>query len=159
MKKCIMLIALCTLAYCGMSQSAVAAGGGITVSNGGGSISDCIGQVMTTYAVGTDCTVAAGVEQVYEITTEGIDDYPTISLTAKVYPNPTVGMLTLSVDEPGFDGGLTADVVNITGQTVMSTSVDTQTTSIDMSKLAEGVYFLRVKKENNNLKTFKIVKR
>lgn len=156
MKKCIMMLVFCAMAGLCFAQATFAAGGGTTTTSGG-TVSDCIGQIMSTSKVAWSGTVDAGVEQAYEIISLGIDNYPTIALTATVYPNPTTSGLNLRVADQGL-GELTAVLINAAGQTIQTVKVNAENTQIDMQGMANGIYFLNVKNSKNNLKTFKIVK-
>ena len=60
------------------------------------------------------------------------------SLTAKVYPNPTRGLLTLSVKDASFH----YTIYNLKGQRVMNGTNHENETHLDISGLPQGVYFL-----------------
>lgn len=58
-----------------------------------------------------------------------------------VYPNPTTGMITIDVDN-----FVNCDITDVAGHTVMTSNEST----IDMSNLSNGVYFVRVNTTNGS---------
>ncbi|MDR0206207.1 MAG: T9SS type A sorting domain-containing protein [Bacteroidales bacterium] len=57
-----------------------------------------------------------------------------------IQPNPAHDKLTINATTP-FNS---VNIVNFLGQTVISQNNDTQTTTIDVSNLTQGVYFVRI---------------
>ena len=95
MKKIIVLIIFgCSIISIQAQQTTVSAGG--DASGIGGTFSYSIGQVVYTYNYGTDVIVAEGVQQPFEISTLGLDNYQ-INLVMQTYPNPTKDYLVLNV--------------------------------------------------------------
>ncbi len=64
---------------------------------------------------------------------------PSIGFSA--YPSPASSLLTINMDE--YRGGY-IDVLNASGEIVLSQSVTSDRTTIGISDLAEGMYFVRV---------------
>ncbi len=68
-----------------------------------------------------------------------------------VYPSPTTGILNIqsktSIDQ--------IEVYNLLGQLILSNS---NVNTIDISSVSQGVYFIKVKDENGNIGTQKVVK-
>ena len=62
-----------------------------------------------------------------------------------VYPNPSLGLFTISLEE---SGEFAVSVINVLGQTVFSTSTDGMNTSIDLSSFDKGIYTVELKDEN-----------
>ena len=71
------------------------------------------------------------------------------ALEIKVYPNPTNGILFV---ETCHGASLQAEteyiITNVTGQTLLSGHITNQTQQIDVSGLAEGMYFVRIQSDN-----------
>ncbi len=139
------------------AQEAVSTSGGDAAGSGGTS-SFSVGQVTYTTNIGTDGSMAQGVQQPYEISivTE-IEEAKEISLSFSVYPNPTTTFLKLNV------GNYTTKDLNYqlydgSGKIIESTKVNSNETSIFMENTARGIYFLKVIENNKELKTFKIIK-
>ncbi|MCF0207668.1 MAG: T9SS type A sorting domain-containing protein [Bacteroidales bacterium] len=59
-----------------------------------------------------------------------------------MYPNPTTGMVNFSNVE-----NATIEVINLMGQVVANTNSDNTNTSIDLSKVANGSYIVRIVKD------------
>ena len=80
------------------AQKAIpASGGNATGTNG--SVSYTVGQVLYTTNIGTNGSVAEGVQQPYEISVVvGIEQAKDINLICTVYPNPATDLLTLEVE-------------------------------------------------------------
>ena len=83
----------------------------------------------------------------------GIDeDGPsTGSGTFTVYPNPTSGVLTVSVRLPQWDsptmGQTEYQISNLMGQTLLQGRISAETQQIDISTLPAGMYFISVGKQ------------
>ena len=103
-----------------------------------------------------------GVQQPYEIQTVGVDNYPVITLNVAVHPNPTADRLTLTIGSPIVETygrtSLRAALYNTNGQYIQTVDVAGAQTTINMSTLSSGTYFLRVTDGQQTLKTFKVVK-
>ena len=157
MKKTLLLFAAITLFY-GHShaQSNVVATGGEATGNGG-SVSFSVGQVAIQYNSDGTASVSEGVQQPYEISVIGVDEYPGITLNATVYPNPTANTVTLSIEEPVFKARQ-FQVFDSNGKLLISNKITSNEISIDFSTLAPGAYLLRVSDDQTVLKTFRVVK-
>ena len=82
-----------------MAQESINATGG-NASGSGGSASYSVGQIVYTTTTGTSGSVAAGVQQPFEISTvTGIEEANGINLTVTAYPNPTTDFLTLEIKD------------------------------------------------------------
>jgi hypothetical protein len=133
-----------------------ATGGNATGS--GGSATYSVGQVFYTTNVGTNGSVAQGVQQPYEISViSAIEEAKMVTLQCAVYPNPTTNYLQLIVNEEMLND-LTYYLYDLTGKLIEFKKVESNTTSIDMSHLIPATYFLRVIKDKKEIKAFKIVK-
>ncbi len=131
---------------------------GGSLSGDGGSASQSVGQVFYTIVPGTSGTANQGIQQPYEIsivteTKEAIG----ISLTMSAYPNPTTGLLKLRIDEIRFDN-LNYHLYDASGKLLDTGKVSGTETDIDLISREPAVYFLKVLRKSEDLKTFKIVK-
>ncbi len=144
------------------AQDAIPASGG-NASGAGGSVSYSVGQVVYTSNSGTNGSVTAGVQQPYEISVvTGLNDANGIQLVCSVYPNPATDFLKLKIEDE-LKTQYTAYLYNTNGALLKSIKVDANETSIDMSNLVTGTYFLKILTTKNpassqELKTFKIIK-
>jgi Secretion system C-terminal sorting domain len=136
-------------------KSVVASGGNATGT--GGKVSYSIGQVAYTTATGTGGKVTQGVQQPFEIVTLGTDNFPEITVTMAVYPNPTTSLVNLTVDNFDFEK-LQFYLTDINGKQLQSRKIIDAETQIEMENLPQAVYFLNVLENNKTIKTFKIIK-
>ncbi len=74
-----------------------------------------------------------------------------------IYPNPTKGQLSLYID--GYDENTAAEIriYESSGKLIINRKVDAPTADFDLSAKAQGVYFLRIR-INDDLLTYKIIK-
>lgn len=130
---------------------------GQEASGVGGSSSSSIGQVLYTTNSGNSGTVAQGVQQAYEISsTSGIEEVG-IQLACSAYPNPTIKNITLTVEDNTNDN-LSYQLFDLTGEIITSNVINSENTVIEMEGLTPATYFLKVRQNNLEIKTFKIIK-
>ena len=136
-------------------QGFTAAGGG--ASGSGGNAAYSVGQIVYTTNTGAGGSVAQGVHQPYEISLVlGLEDHQ-ISLNMKVYPNPTSDFLILNVGN--FElSTLNFELFDVSGKLLESKKITSITETISMENLPSSTYFLKVTSNNEEVKTFKIIK-
>ena len=136
-------------------QGFTAAGGG--ASGSGGNAAYSVGQIVYTTNTGAGGSVAQGVQQPYEISIVlGLEDHQ-ISLNMKVYPNPTSDFLILNVGN--FElSTLNFELFDVSGKLLESKKITSITETISMENLPSSTYFLKVTSNNEEVKTFKIIK-
>ncbi len=83
-----------------------------------------------------------------------VDDF-TVENSTELYPNPVID--TLSVRVPAAFVGAKATIYSLTGQELYNTTIQNETTAIDVAGFAKGVYILRLEKEGQRV-TRKVVK-
>jgi hypothetical protein len=137
-------------------ESIPATGG--NASGNGGSVSYSVGQVMYQIHISTNGSVAQGVQQPYEISiVTAIEEAKGINLAVSAYPNPTCDNLTLSITE--FDISiLSYYLYDMQGKLLQSDMITGNKTSIVLSNLETGTYFVKVIQGNKEVKTFKVIK-
>lgn len=72
----------------------------------------------------------------------------------EVYPNPVMNVLTISTDEKAYES---ATIYNMLGQTIMTHTINEPTSSLDVSSLTPGIYYVNLK-GSNETRTIKIQK-
>lgn len=157
---------------------------GKDASGSGGSVSCSIGQVTYFFNTGSSGSEAQGVQQPFEIsvvqevknaTIHNInksefntslsaalaksDDKKIINLKCDAYPNPTIDLVTLTINfiESG-NHNLSYQLFDLSGKLIESKNIKNNTTRIDMHKLVAATYVLIVVDGNKSLKTFQIIK-
>ncbi|MFT4679675.1 MAG: hypothetical protein ACI84C_001190 [Flavobacteriales bacterium] len=89
----------------------------------------------------TDCNGFAEIKFNVGPGAVSIDEQEDPLIGFSVYPSPSSSLLTINMDE--YRGGY-AQVLNASGEVVLSKSVDGDRTTIGVGALAEGMYFIRV---------------
>ena len=139
------------------AQETIPATGG-NATGSGGSVSYTVGQITYNAISGTNGTVNQGVQQPYEISVvTASNNAREITLECTVYPNPTRGLLKLIVES--FENeNLRFQFFDINGVLLQDKKVEKRETEISLENLSSSVYFLKVIKNNVEVKVFKIVK-
>jgi hypothetical protein len=155
-KKVKLSVLLLGLGLTAQAQQATTATGG-DASGSGGTVAYSLGQIVYTTNTGTNGSVAQGVQQPYEISIVlGIEDN-SINLELVAYPNPTNNFLTLNVGKAELST-LNFQLYDILGKLIESRKIISSTETIGMANLPSATYFLKVSNNNNEVKTFKIIK-
>ena len=132
-------------------ENTVASGGKATGS--GGTVSYSLGQVVYSTNIGTNGSVSQGVQQPYAVSaTVGINE---TSIQLNAYPNPTTNNLTLTTDD---SESLSYQLFNIQGAEISSKTLNSKTSNISLEGHPPATYFLKVIKNNEVIKAFKIIK-
>lgn len=144
------------------AQESVNTTGG-NASGSGGTVSYTVGQLGYQTHTGTNGSVAEGVQQPYEISVViGIEVVKGINLSVMAYPNPTADYLTLILDgdvKTSHDlSRMSYQMYDIQGKLLQNQKIESNQTSIEMSKLEPATYFIKVIQGQKEVKTFKIVK-
>lgn len=140
------------------AQVAITATGG-DASGGGGSMAFSTGQVVYSTNTGTNATTIQGVQQPFEISElTGIDTAKDLTLYYSAYPNPTSDYLTLKVEHEDHNH-LLYQLFDSNGVILISKKLQGTETSIPVSHLTPATYILKVRKNGQWIKTFKIIKK
>lgn len=157
------ILALSAILFIGLvknnlnAQESVNSSGG-TASGSGGFASYSIGQVAYTNFLGTNGSVAQGVQQPYEISiVTALEDTKDITLSFLAYPNPTTDFIKLKAEKYNTEN-LTYLLYDLNGKSIENKKMESREATISMENLATGTYFLKVTENNKDLKIFKIVK-
>jgi hypothetical protein len=143
----------------GKAQQATVASSGIAAGSGG-TATYSIGQVVYTTNTSPTRSLVQGVQQPVEISLVlGVEDN-LISLNLQAYPNPTSNYLTLNIS---FLSSLSSESMNyqlfdITGKLIKNKKITSAAEIISLENLSSATYFLKVVNNNQELKTFKIIK-
>lgn len=139
-------------------QQTVPATGG-TATGTGGSVSYTVGQTTFHVLTGTTEFIIEGVQQPFEISVlTAIDNTDDILLEYSVYPNPTTGMIWLVIGSPHPEE-YSFQLFDMSGRLFRLTNITESKTEISLSNIPGSLFFLRVIRDNLEIKVFKIVKR
>jgi Secretion system C-terminal sorting domain len=140
------------------AQNTIPATGG-NPTGSGGSVSYTVGQITYQSISGTNGIVTQGVQQPYEISVvTALEEAKDINLNCSVYPNPTAGTTKLIFESPDFEN-LKFRLFDLNGELLQDKKVESRETEISLENLSSSVYFLKVIKNNQEVKVFKIVKK
>jgi hypothetical protein len=149
-----LLLVLFTLAI--KAQEAVPASGG-TASGNGGSVSYTVGQVAYITISNGGGSVSQGVQQSFEIKVISGVEEKRIDLQCSVYPNPANDYLRLKVENYNIES-LRYQLFDIDGKLMLDNKIEGKETIILMEGMVPAAYFLKVTDNNKEVKTFKIIK-
>ena len=151
-------VLLLFLGLAGLSAQEVMPASGGNAVGGGGSASYTVGQLMYRTNTGVSGSIAEGVQQPYEISTiTGIEEAIGIILVSSVFPNPVTDILTLRVED--YDNmKLSYQLFDLNGRLMENKKVTGSETIINMVRFSAGTYFLKIVDNNQDVKTFKIIK-
>lgn len=148
---------LCLFVGITQGQQTVTTTGGSGTGTGG-SVTYTVGQVAFSTLPWTNGFIIQGVQQPFEISTvTGIQE-ENISLDYVVYPNPTSGILRLIISAPDPEN-YRFQLFNLNGILLLNSKITDRETEISMEREESTIYFLRVIRNNREVKVFKIVKR
>ncbi len=138
------------------SQETIPTSGGDATGSGGSS-SYTVGQLVYTTNIGSG-TVSQGVQQAFEFQTLSNSELNTINLSAITYPNPTSDYVMLKISDHALDN-LSYNLIDINGKAISNGRIINGDTQINMQQLEMGMYIIKVSQNNQELKTFKIIKK
>jgi Secretion system C-terminal sorting domain len=134
-----------------------ATGGNATGSTG--SISYTVGQIAYQTISGTNGVLTQGVQQPYEISVvTAVKNTEEITIKCLVYPNPTRGLTKLVFESPDFEN-VRLLLYDFNGVLLSDKKVESKEIEISLENFSSSVYFLKVIKDNQEVKVFKIVKK
>jgi hypothetical protein len=157
MKKMTLVACLLLATQLIYSQQTIPTSGGDATGVGGGSSSYSVGQLVYTIHSGSGGTVTQGVQQSIELFTLSNPELTSVNLEAITYPNPTSNYIVLKISDNALNN-LSYKLIDVNGKAIANGSVTHEDTRIAMQSLALGMYILKVNKNNQELKTFKIIK-
>lgn len=94
----------------------------------------------------------------YEISTVAGPQNPAIQLSARINPNPARESLVLTVGAGLLEQQLTYSLSDVQGRNLLQDRLVKTSTTIDVSKLKAGTYFIKVVTGNRQVKSFKVLK-
>ena len=97
-------------------------------------------------------------QQSFELFTLSNPELTTVNLKAVTYPNPTTDYVMLNITDNGLTN-LSYNLIDVQGRVLSNEQISDSDTQISMKKFSIGMYVLKVNQNNNELKTFKIIKK
>ncbi len=137
-------------------ETMVSTGGNVTGNEG--TVSYSIGQVVYHTHTGSNGSVLEGIQSAYEISEVTLVSVgEKVELNVTVYPNPATDYLILEVKNMELTD-LSFQLYNINGKLLQRTKITHQQTNIALSSFVPTTYFVRVFKNEIEVKSFKIIK-
>jgi hypothetical protein len=145
------LVLFSLFAFASVSAQEVVSTQGDSYSNGSGSISFTIGEVISN--TGTDGTLTQGFHQ-SNWNFLGLENHAP-NFEAVIFPNPTSAILNIRTST--FEN-VTYTLYDGQGKRVMQNMLSAEQTPVQVGQLAPGSYSVTLNSESQQLKTFKLVK-
>ena len=159
-KKLILLFCCLFLSLQFEAQNAIVIAGG-NIEDGNFKLSYSIGQVAKKSTSDTSGLFNQGIQQpfeIYNLFSLSLDDNDISNFEIKAYPNPTVDLLTLSINNAIVNNQI-VKVYDLNGKVILQKELIQNETQIDFSQFNAGVYLFNVFDKNHTLiKAFKIIK-
>jgi hypothetical protein len=138
------------------AQSAVLATG-TNASGGAGSVSYSVGQIAY-LSKGTPSQVMEGIQQAYEITTLATNESSSKQEGILLYPNPFQDKLYLDFTVNNYKDS-EYQLFDAQGKLIKSEKIWQSKSEFNFSALPSALYIIRINKNGENIKTFKIIKK
>ena len=155
MKKRLLCVGLCSTLVGYSQQNTVASGG--DASGAGGTVSYTVGQIDYEVLSTASGTITQGVQQPFEIYSVGLDELG-YSISASLYPNPTVNSVILTVDAWDTYSDADFQLTDEQGRIVREGTVKAKETTIQVADLANACYYLNIVVSDKLVKSFKLIK-
>lgn len=144
------------LGISGLFAQSGAVGSGGDATNSSGSISFSLGQIDYAAAANGTGAINAGIQQPYEVFVSSVDAALRNAII-DVFPNPTEDFINLRID--ALQNGMHFRLSDLNGRILSTAEITSQLRSVDMKEFAPAVYLLQIFDAENNVKTFKIIKK
>ncbi len=160
-KEALLLPVIILLFTAASAQEAIPVSGG-NASGEAGSLSFTVGQAAYITVTGAEGIVAQGVQQPYEISAvTGSNKVAGISLEVSAYPNPAADYLILNTGAASFKGNnkLEYRLYDMHSRLINTEKLISNETIIAMGHLMPSVYFVKIINQDQEIKSFKIIKK
>lgn len=152
------LLSLATFASLGaqeMNRSVVGSAGAYFSDFNAGNLHWTLGEISVAYHE-NGRVLSEGFHQTYsDLVLTALWEAPELDLSLDVYPNPTVGQLTLEGD---WQVGDQVQFLDLQGRLLLRKALDPRREVFQMNTFQAGVYFLTILRAGKTLKTFRVVK-
>jgi len=141
------------------AQEAIPSAGGESTGVGG-TVSFTVGQTFSSTHDGITGSVAEGVQQPIEISVVSGIIETGIDLNISAYPNPTMDFLHLKVDASVSQNiqAMRYQIFDMNGRMIAAEEIVSDVTTIETAQLSPATYFVKVLGDDQELKTFKVIK-
>ena len=141
-----------------ISKQVIGPGGGV-FDTGTNKLSYTTGEVVVGAMTSEDGSIQLGNRYYPSLDLSTLNTQsPELKLQVKVYPNPTTDYVVLKITDTALEN-LQYTIFDVNGKTIISKKITTSSTKITMKNYSIGMYLLKLTKENQPIKTFKIIKK
>jgi len=152
----ILLYLLCCGAVTSVSAQQVISSGGASAVGTGVQLSWTIGETVIETFTGSSAILTQGFHQT-RLTITAVDPTLFPGLEVSVYPNPVSTQLRVKISGERIQN-LSYQLFNAEGKAILNKLVDNPEALINMEIYTSGIYLLKFFREDDPLKTFKIIK-
>lgn len=159
MKKSLLLISFCFISFSIFSQNqeVLTTQGGYTEFDNGESMSWTLGEIAIETISNDELTLTQGFQQStlsYTVISTSVNSALQIELS--VFPNPTSEVLNLKSE---IAPDMKYQLFDKSGKMVLFNDIENTTETINMAELKASTYILRVIQNQEQLKSFQIIKK
>jgi hypothetical protein len=154
MKQIFIIVIACTTYQFGSAQELIGSAGSHEQQTNG-SISYSVGEPITAVYENMEATLNIGFQQVYNSPIVSIDESST-GPEMSVYPNPADEILFVELE--AFSG-YQIQLISTQGRILSQQRLSGPTTQLEIKDLAPGSYYIRAFSNQNEVKTFRIIKK
>ncbi len=137
------------------AQEVVAPAGG-QLAGDTKSISWTLGELVTATFSAEDLILTQGFHQ-SALTITTVEEIPGMGFGIAAYPNPATDFVTISLKELPSEA-TTFGLYDFSGRKLLSGELVSREKTLSFGSMDSGVYFLRISRGSQHVKTFKIVK-
>lgn len=130
---------------------------GTNTSGTAGNVTASLGQIFYETTSSSVGSIAAGVQQSYDITATLGVDITEISLSLTIFPNPTADILNLKMGFKDYQK-YRYDLFDGSGKLLAGQPILQAQTQIIMASYPASMYLLKISKEGKTIKIFKVLK-
>ena len=139
-----------------ISTEVIGTAGEYYLNSGGFNLHWTVGEIAISNFDQQHMILAEGFHQTYlDIYITDVWKTPENEINIAVFPNPAQNWITIDTD---YSDELQFKIINISGQQVITAQTKAGKTQVDIQNLPAGMYLLNISKENQLLKSFKILK-
>lgn len=139
------------------AQQAISTSGG-NASGSSGSASYTIGQISTYTYSASGVFITEGVQQQYEIIQMATIDNHLQESKVSLYPNPVDHFIFIDFNQEKYANS-NYELYDLQGRLIQSGKLTQQKTQLNMEKLSSSTYVIKIIRDNETIKTFKIIKK
>lgn len=138
-----------------MTRTVVGSAGGYYTDVNAGNLHWTVGEIATSFFENGN-SLAEGFHQTYvDLVVTAIFEAPELNLSLDIYPNPTIGRLTLEGD---WLAGDHVQIVDLTGRRLVQKQLMPEREEFQLGNYPAGTYLLTILRAGKPLKTFRVIK-